>query len=259
MSPLLHWRVSLPGKCHSPAVVSPSSNLSPPHWHVTPPRVSPPVHSYLGAFVHCVHLMFTFWLQVRLESIGAEDIVDGNPRLILGLIWTIILRFQIQDIEIEIVSIRTKSPVECAVNGGLFWLPKLYPIQTRIRCEFICTEEMVKFVANVCFNAKSLARICTGVIGESRGSTLSKVVCRQRKCPVCFCRTFVTTDNKHTDTKAIGRRYMCIIFFLPYLKRQTSVLNCCTCLIQCTVCNRQKAVLHLQMWKLHVVQLQKYM
>ena len=41
---------------------------------------------------------------MRLESIGAEDITDGNPRLILGLIWTIILRFQIQDIEIEIVS-----------------------------------------------------------------------------------------------------------------------------------------------------------
>ena len=34
--------------------------------------------------------------KVRLENIGAEDIVDGNPRMILGLIWTIILRFQIQ-------------------------------------------------------------------------------------------------------------------------------------------------------------------
>lgn len=43
-------------------------------------------------------------IQVRLESIGAEDIVDGNPRLILGLIWTIILRFQIQEIEIDVVS-----------------------------------------------------------------------------------------------------------------------------------------------------------
>jgi hypothetical protein len=31
-----------------------------------------------------------------LESIGAEDIVDGNPRLTLGLIWTIILRFQVK-------------------------------------------------------------------------------------------------------------------------------------------------------------------
>ena len=35
--------------------------------------------------------------KVRLESIGAEDIVDGNPRLILGLIWTIILRFQVRE------------------------------------------------------------------------------------------------------------------------------------------------------------------
>ena len=34
--------------------------------------------------------------KVRLENIGAEAIVDGNPRMILGLIWTIILRFQIQ-------------------------------------------------------------------------------------------------------------------------------------------------------------------
>lgn len=47
--------------------------------------------------------MCYFIPQVRLESIGAEDIVDGNPRLILGLIWTIILRFQIQEIEIDVV------------------------------------------------------------------------------------------------------------------------------------------------------------
>lgn len=50
--------------------------------------------------------MLNSFLQVRLESIGAEDIVDGNPRLILGLIWTIILRFQIQEIEIDVVSKR---------------------------------------------------------------------------------------------------------------------------------------------------------
>ena len=39
--------------------------------------------------------------KVTIENIGPEDIVDGNPRLILGLIWTIILRFQIQDIVID--------------------------------------------------------------------------------------------------------------------------------------------------------------
>ena len=38
----------------------------------------------------------------QLENIGAEDILDRNERLILGLIWTIILRFQIDTIVIEV-------------------------------------------------------------------------------------------------------------------------------------------------------------
>ena len=33
---------------------------------------------------------------VRLVSIGAEEIVDGNVKMTLGMIWTIILRFAIQ-------------------------------------------------------------------------------------------------------------------------------------------------------------------
>uniref|UniRef100_A0AAQ6AIF8 Actinin, alpha 2b n=1 Tax=Amphiprion ocellaris TaxID=80972 RepID=A0AAQ6AIF8_AMPOC len=35
---------------------------------------------------------------VKLVSIGAEEIVDGNVKMTLGMIWTIILRFAIQDI-----------------------------------------------------------------------------------------------------------------------------------------------------------------
>ncbi|XP_041468559.1 alpha-actinin-like isoform X2 [Lytechinus variegatus] len=38
---------------------------------------------------------------VKLVSIGAEEIVDQNLKMILGMIWTIILRFAIQDISIE--------------------------------------------------------------------------------------------------------------------------------------------------------------
>jgi filamin len=32
---------------------------------------------------------------VRLENIGGEDIVGGNEKLILGLIWTLIVKYQI--------------------------------------------------------------------------------------------------------------------------------------------------------------------
>lgn len=32
---------------------------------------------------------------IRLVNMGPEDIVDGNLKLILGLVWTIILRYQI--------------------------------------------------------------------------------------------------------------------------------------------------------------------
>jgi len=36
---------------------------------------------------------------VRLTNIGAEDVVDGNLKLILGMIWTLVLRFSIATIE----------------------------------------------------------------------------------------------------------------------------------------------------------------
>ncbi|XP_065832232.1 spectrin beta chain, non-erythrocytic 1-like [Oscarella lobularis] len=55
--------------------------------------------------------------KVKLESIRAHNIVDGNQRLILGLLWTIILRFQIQDISIEDESREIKS----AKDALLLW------------------------------------------------------------------------------------------------------------------------------------------
>ncbi|XP_065083239.1 spectrin beta chain, non-erythrocytic 1 isoform X3 [Ochlerotatus camptorhynchus] len=59
--------------------------------------------------------------KVRLESIGAEDIVDHNPRLILGLIWTIILRFQIQEIEIDVDEENESSEKKSAKDALLLW------------------------------------------------------------------------------------------------------------------------------------------
>lgn len=51
--------------------------------------------------IHCLEnvdkaLQFLKEQRVHLENMGSHDIVDGNHRLTLGLIWTIILRFQVR-------------------------------------------------------------------------------------------------------------------------------------------------------------------
>ncbi|KAM4690497.1 spectrin beta chain, erythrocytic [Rhinophrynus dorsalis] len=72
--------------------------------------------------IHCLEnvdkaLHFLREQRVHLENIGPHDIVNGNHRLILGLIWTIILRFQIQDIIIETKGRETRS----AKDALLLW------------------------------------------------------------------------------------------------------------------------------------------
>jgi len=39
---------------------------------------------------------FLLLMQVKLVNIRNDDITDGNPKLTLGLIWTIILHFQVR-------------------------------------------------------------------------------------------------------------------------------------------------------------------
>lgn len=49
---------------------------------------------------------------IQMINIGAEDVVNGNRKIILGLIWTLILRFTISDINEEGMS---------AKEGLLLW------------------------------------------------------------------------------------------------------------------------------------------
>ena len=53
--------------------------------------------------------------KITLENIGPNDIVDGNPVLTMGLLWTIILRFEIQDISVDELS---------AKDALLLWVKK---------------------------------------------------------------------------------------------------------------------------------------
>lgn len=73
--------------------------------------------------IHCLEnvdkaLQFLREQRVHLENIGSHDIVDGNPSLNLGLIWTIILRFQIQDITIVV---ETNKETKSAKDALLLW------------------------------------------------------------------------------------------------------------------------------------------
>ena len=47
-------------------------------------------------------LRFLRYKEIKLVNIRGEDIVDGNPKLTLGLIWTIILHFQVGDALVQI-------------------------------------------------------------------------------------------------------------------------------------------------------------
>ncbi|KAI6170719.1 Spectrin beta chain [Aphelenchoides bicaudatus] len=74
--------------------------------------------------IHCLEnvdkgLQFLRDQHVHLENLGSHDIVDGNARLTLGLIWTIILRFQIQDITFEDVD---NQETRSAKEALLLWV-----------------------------------------------------------------------------------------------------------------------------------------
>ncbi|KAG7301058.1 Microtubule-actin cross-linking factor 1-isoforms 1/2/3/5 [Plutella xylostella] len=60
-------------------------------------------------------LDFLRYKKIKLVNIRAEDIVDGNPKLTLGLIWTIILHFQ-QDADAARAGVWERHLVAFIVN-----------------------------------------------------------------------------------------------------------------------------------------------
>ena len=49
-------------------------------------------------FLHLIPVKMAHNFQIKLVNIRPEDIVEGNGKLTLGLIWTIILNFQVSAI-----------------------------------------------------------------------------------------------------------------------------------------------------------------
>uniref|UniRef100_A0A8C7XFW3 Plectin b n=2 Tax=Oryzias sinensis TaxID=183150 RepID=A0A8C7XFW3_9TELE len=73
--------------------------------------------------------------QVKLVNIRNDDIADGNPKLTLGLIWTIILHFQISDIQVN-----GQSEDMSAKEKLLFWSQRMTEGYPGIRCDNFTTS-----------------------------------------------------------------------------------------------------------------------
>ncbi|XP_032959016.1 dystonin isoform X16 [Rhinolophus ferrumequinum] len=72
--------------------------------------------------------------QVKLVNIRNDDITDGNPKLTLGLIWTIILHFQMSDIHVT-----GESEDMSAKERLLLWTQQATEGYAGIRCENFTT------------------------------------------------------------------------------------------------------------------------
>ncbi|XP_066873703.1 plectin isoform X5 [Kogia breviceps] len=68
--------------------------------------------------------------QVKLVNIRNDDIADGNPKLTLGLIWTIILHFQISDIQVS-----GQSEDMTAKEKLLLWSQRMIEGCQGLRCD----------------------------------------------------------------------------------------------------------------------------
>nr|XP_054606002.1 dystonin isoform X4 [Nothobranchius furzeri] len=73
--------------------------------------------------------------QVKLVNIRNDDITDGNPKLTLGLIWTIILHFQISEIHVT-----GESEDMTAKERLLLWSKQITDGYVGVRCENFTTS-----------------------------------------------------------------------------------------------------------------------
>ncbi|XP_038126650.1 plectin a isoform X6 [Cyprinodon tularosa] len=73
--------------------------------------------------------------QVKLVNIRNDDIADGNPKLTLGLIWTIILHFQISDIQVN-----GQSDNMTAKEKLLLWSQRMVEGYQGLRCDNFTTS-----------------------------------------------------------------------------------------------------------------------
>lgn len=88
------WRCSLMSGWWVTHAISEWMNVNPRTSAHTQPREKGKMRFHMLQNVDTA-LSFLRRKQVKLVNIRPDDITDGNPKLTLGLIWTIILHFQV--------------------------------------------------------------------------------------------------------------------------------------------------------------------
>ncbi|KAM9806515.1 plectin-like isoform 7-T7 [Syngnathus typhle] len=77
--------------------------------------------------------------QVKLVNIRNDDIADGNPKLTLGLIWTIILHFQVSS-AISDIQVNGQSEDMTAKEKLLLWSQRMTDGYQGLRCDNFSTS-----------------------------------------------------------------------------------------------------------------------
>ncbi|XP_076827736.1 plectin isoform X18 [Brachyhypopomus gauderio] len=77
--------------------------------------------------------------QVKLVNIRNDDIADGNPKLTLGLIWTIILHFQVSS-SISDIQVNGQSDDMSAKEKLLLWSQHMVEGYPGLRCDNFTTS-----------------------------------------------------------------------------------------------------------------------
>ncbi|KAH0504015.1 Dystonin [Microtus ochrogaster] len=124
--------------------------------------------------------------QVKLVNIRNDDITDGNPNLTLGLIWTIILHFQISDIHVT-----GESEDMSAKERLLLWTQQATEGYAGVRCENFTT----------CWRD---GKLFNAIIHKYRLDMLQQIAARfQRDSVICEDKLILARNALQSDSKRL--------------------------------------------------------